>query len=318
MIDLEKFSNITKTLSLIFNKNDLFWAIKAISTSLKVEQYCLLLWDDDQKVLKNKVICCPNHNDEKEINISLKRGDGHSCYVFQSGEKMLCQNGSRRVDFKSNNECNCTQNKPLLSLPLFCNRVLGVWNIHKAKENNFTKEDIGMFSLVADHIAIAISRLDKLKLKKNLPIKDDVTHLFNKNDFIECLEKEISRCKRHARIFSLVMADIDNSNNYNGITGSGESSLKRIAKIINNHSRKEDSTTYLGGNKFVLLLPEVNKSSAFEVAEKLHNIISKTPFIGRENLGEGKLLITTGSATYPVDGNNAENLIKSASKKMYF
>lgn len=135
---------------------------------------------------------------------------------------------------------------------------------------------------------------------------------------MECLEKEMVRCKRYNRKFSLILIDITNLQNYNDINGhaNGDSALKQIAKIIQNHSRKGDLISYFGGDKFVLLLPEADVSSAFAGAERLRKRIAEKPFIGIENLPEEKLSITYGTAVYPADGNNVENLIKSVAKKM--
>ncbi len=153
--------NTIKNLSITYsNSETLYSMIKVICKTINIKQFCLMLWDEDQQVLKNAIIDCSNHKDEKVIkDINLSIGKGISGKIFQTGEQLLVKNKNMRNKFELHEGCCCMLNTPFLSIPLRCNKLLGVFNIHKSQKANFTKEDIEMFSLVVDHIAIAINRL---------------------------------------------------------------------------------------------------------------------------------------------------------------
>ncbi len=320
IIELYNLFNITKNLNLSVSLNELFDPLlKAFAPSLKIDQYCLLLFDEEQQVLKIRDFYGLYENREPVKEISLKPGKKISGKVFQTGEPILIQNANLNNDIFCSK--GCTQNiGSLLSLPLVCKKkVIGVWNIYKTKKHNFEKEDVKVLSLVAEHLAITINRTNIYDHIKELSIKDDLTQLHNRRYFFDFSKKELELSIRYNRTFSIILIDIDYFKKYNDINGhiQGDEALKQTAEILQNQVRKGDLLARLGGDEFVILLPETNTSSAFVLAEKLRKRLAQTHFKGEENQPGKKLTITSGIASYPANGDDTIKIIKSADKKMY-
>jgi len=114
-----------------------------------------------------------------------------------------------------------------------------------------------------------------------LTTTDGLTGAFNKRYFIKEMEREMSRSIRYGRDLSLIMCDIDHfkatNDNYGHLAG--DYVLKQVARIIKEHIRRDDIFARYGGEEFTLLLPEVPKESAIQLAEKLRHLIESEQFV---------------------------------------
>jgi diguanylate cyclase (GGDEF)-like protein/PAS domain S-box-containing protein len=100
---------------------------------------------------------------------------------------------------------------------------------------------------------------------------DCLTSLFNRRYFIELAQKELSRLSRYGGELSLIMFDIDYFKRINDTYGHsiGDIVLQEIARICRETLRKIDIVGRIGGEEFVVLLPQTNLQQAAEAAERL-------------------------------------------------
>ena len=114
-----------------------------------------------------------------------------------------------------------------------------------------------------------------------LTTTDGLTGAYNKRYFIKEMEREMSRSIRYGRDLSLVMCDIDHfkatNDNYGHLAG--DYVLKQVARLIRSHIRRDDIFARYGGEEFMLLLPEVPKESAYQLAEKLRQLVESEHFV---------------------------------------
>jgi diguanylate cyclase (GGDEF)-like protein len=90
--------------------------------------------------------------------------------------------------------------------------------------------------------------------------------------------------------------------------------LIEVAKRLNTALRDEDTVSRMGGDEFILLLPETNVNGAAKVAQKL--LASLTlPFLFQDH--ELSVTASLGIALYPSDGADIETLSKNADTAMY-
>ncbi len=150
-------------------------------------------------------------------------------------------------------------------------------------------------------------------------VTDALTNLFNYRYFIQQLNREISRDKRHKSKFSLIMIDIDFFKNYNDVFGhqAGDVILKRIAQTMLDNTRNSDIVARYGGEEFVIICPELSKTEATKVAEKLRQMVAKLDLPHKKETSNGNLTISLGVASFPEDGESAYRLIRSADKALY-
>jgi diguanylate cyclase (GGDEF)-like protein len=119
---------------------------------------------------------------------------------------------------------------------------------------------------------------------RELSIRDDLTGLFNRRYLDRALEAEFIRAIRYRRNFSLLLLDIDSFKVINDSYGHmcGDAVLVKAAFLIRGCLRNSDVVARYGGDEIAILLPETDKSSATEIAEKLRHLIEGTCFEWRE------------------------------------
>jgi diguanylate cyclase (GGDEF)-like protein/PAS domain S-box-containing protein len=100
---------------------------------------------------------------------------------------------------------------------------------------------------------------------------DYLTGLVNRRQFIELAETELSRLNRYGGELSLILFDIDHFKLINDTHGHsvGDLVLQKIAQISLNAVRRSDIVGRLGGEEFVVLLPQTSRQQAAEAAERL-------------------------------------------------
>jgi len=151
--------------------------------------------------------------------------------------------------------------------------------------------------------------LERQKFEE-LSVTDPITGLFNQRHFQNHLSIEIDRAKRHQRIISLVMADIDSFKKMNDEKGhiEGNKLLQAIALALKDNVRNIDLVFRYAGDEFAILLPDTPKEGAKDVAERVRTHIEK------QKLGA---TLSLGVATYPEDSSSSEELIQKADQALY-
>ncbi|WP_019555735.1 putative bifunctional diguanylate cyclase/phosphodiesterase [Thiomicrorhabdus arctica] len=148
--------------------------------------------------------------------------------------------------------------------------------------------------------------------------RDDLTQLPNRKMFNDRLEQAILHSKHHGGEFAVVFLDLDNFKDVNDTLGHsmGDTLLIETAKRISHCVRDTDTVSRIGGDEFILLLPELNETNI--INRILHEILGtlREPFILD---ADNKLFISAsmGVTIYPDDASNAESLLKNADQAMY-
>ena len=100
---------------------------------------------------------------------------------------------------------------------------------------------------------------------------DPLTGAFNRRHMERCLADAIERQRRTSAPASLLLIDIDHFKDINDELGHarGDGVLKAIVALIEGRSRKLDSLFRIGGEEFMLLLPDTREAAAAVLAEQL-------------------------------------------------
>lgn len=154
---------------------------------------------------------------------------------------------------------------------------------------------------------------------RQLAITDALTELYNFGYFWDRLKEERARAERYQRLLSLVLVDIDHFKHYNDNNGhpAGNEVLRRISRIMSEESREVDIVARYGGEELVILSPETNRRHAFLLAERIRQRIADTLFPYRQSQPGGRITVSAGVATYPVDADSAETLVHCADQALY-
>ncbi len=161
-----------------------------------------------------------------------------------------------------------------------------------------------------------INSLNSLNKKlKELSSKDPLTSLFNRRTIFDLLEREFERSYRNNSVFSLIMFDIDHFKRVNDVYGhqKGDEILKSFAEILKESVRPYDTPSRIGGEEFLLLLPNTDKMSALKVGERIRKRVM-------ENSVDGiKVTVSGGisSSEELSENQKISDLIKIADDRLY-
>lgn len=134
---------------------------------------------------------------------------------------------------------------------------------------------------------------------------DPLTGLLNRRALDRDLRRERARAARYGRRFSLMVIDVDGLKKVNDTDGhlAGDLYLRSLATALSDVLRSGDEAYRIGGDEFVVLLPETAEARAEVVAERVHEA-GAPPF-------------SWGAATYGPDGDDAEKLLSLADQRLY-
>jgi len=154
---------------------------------------------------------------------------------------------------------------------------------------------------------------------RQLAITDSLTRLYNFGYFWDRLKEERARAERYGRLLSLVLVDIDHFKFYNDHNGhpAGNEVLRRISRILSEESREVDIVARYGGEELVILSPESNRRHAYLLAERIRQRIADTLFAYRQSQPGGRITVSSGVATYPIDADSEESLVHCADQALY-
>ncbi len=148
---------------------------------------------------------------------------------------------------------------------------------------------------------------------------DDVTGLYNRRYFYENLERICSLYDRREdeTSFSLIAIDVDNLKYINDQYGQprGDDVLRHVASAMLNAIRKSDICFRTGGDEFMVLLPDCDKTAAVAVAKVIAKNVSDQAVPVGDSKFE-KITISAGISTY-VHGTDISEIISAADRKLY-
>ena len=146
---------------------------------------------------------------------------------------------------------------------------------------------------------------------------DSLTGVNNRREILSLGEKELQRCCRYHRYFSLLVIDIDHFKHINDTFGHllGDKTLITVAGAIKNCLRQVDSFGRFGGEEFVAILPETNLEDAATTAQRICQVINKLNIeIDRQKV---RVTASIGVATFSPEDNNLEAVIERADHAMF-
>jgi len=146
---------------------------------------------------------------------------------------------------------------------------------------------------------------------------DSLTGLPNRTLLSDRLTMGLALSRRTDNRLAVLMLDLDKFKAINDTMGHGvgDQLLKAVAERLTSVSRKSDTIARIGGDEFVLVLPQVSQpANASRLAQRILDVF-REPLV----FDGHQLNITTsiGIAVYPEDGKDIEILLKNADTAMY-
>ncbi|MEZ5818289.1 MAG: PleD family two-component system response regulator [Hyphomicrobiaceae bacterium] len=149
-------------------------------------------------------------------------------------------------------------------------------------------------------------------------ITDPLTGLHNRRYMESHLSTLVNQATQSGRTLSVLVADIDYFKKVNDTYGhdAGDNVLREFATRLRRNTRGIDLACRLGGEEFVIIMPDTELSRAMQVAERLRACIAAEPF---QVNAQGTLAVTAsvGVSTLERRDDTPETLFKRADNALY-
>lgn len=196
--------------------------------------------------------------------------------------------------------------------------------VSEARERLFYVETLSpIFTNEGSLVGITGTSHDITSLKRNekliryMAYHDELTGLPNRALFVERLNTSLMISSRYRKKVAVIFLDLDDFKKVNDLLGHsvGDEILLNVAKRLQGCIRPLDTVARLSGDKFLILIQNVDTTQ--EVIDYLREIsrIFHEPFdLNRDSYN---ITASMGVAIFPEDGKTVEDLIKSADTAMY-
>jgi diguanylate cyclase (GGDEF)-like protein len=143
---------------------------------------------------------------------------------------------------------------------------------------------------------------------------DALTGVANVQAFYTLAATEIARARRYRHPFTIAFLDLDDFKTVNDRLGhsAGDAVLRTVARAIVSVMRASDIVARVGGDEFVVLLPETGTAPARLAIEKLRQAVS-----GLVPAHGWRLTASIGVATYLVPPESVDVLVGTADQLMF-
>lgn len=151
-----------------------------------------------------------------------------------------------------------------------------------------------------------------------MAITDALTGLYNRHYMDRHLRTLVDEAVQRGKPLSVLIADIDYFKAVNDTHGhqAGDEVLREFSRRLQKNIRGIDLACRLGGEEFVVMMPETDLTKAYAVGERLRQCIASDPF----HLEEDKQLTVTASvgiATLDGIDDTPEGLLKRSDEALY-
>jgi len=203
-------------------------------------------------------------------------------------------------------------------IPLIAHgETIGILNVESTPGDVDTLRRV-FAGAVGEQLALTVANLqlrDKLHAQA---IRDPLTGLFNRRYLEETLPRELARADRAGQQVGIFAVDVDHFKRFNDTFGhdAGDLVLRELGGLLRASFRSSDICARLGGEEFVVILPDTDRERLVRRAERLGDAVRSLALVHRE-LPLGAVTVSIGVAIFPESGRDAETLLGIADTALY-
>ncbi len=299
--------NVDQILSILLNR---------MSELLPARNWTLYLVDPEDQTLTFEVVVGVDKAPLE--NIRIEPGKGIAGQAAQTGLPVRIPRdvyGDKRFDDRVD-QITGFKTEAVICLPLIARgEVVGVLELINPDDPAlFDDAFLPVFSLLSDFMAIAIVNARNYEKINRLVITDDVTDQYN----TRFLHEYLARLLEAGHEFSLVFMDLDDFKQVVDTHGHqlGSRMLKEVAATIAAHLESGDRLVHYGGDEFVIVLPDKDKTRTISTVENLRRALGDSVFLQSESLCV-RIGASFGIANCPRDAADKKTLLQLADNALY-
>ncbi len=184
------------------------------------------------------------------------------------------------------------------------------------------RQALESLSVVAGQTSVALELAHLRQYTQELKAMaetDPLTSLNNRRNLLGLLQAEVNRARRYGKPLSLVMIDIDRFKLFNDTYGhqAGDDVLRMLARLLKNSCRNIDTPGRLGGEEFLVVLPETTLEAAGTYAERVRSLVERLGKRLRNRYPAHALTISVGITSFNQEEDDLDSLVRRVDNAMY-
>ncbi len=193
----------------------------------------------------------------------------------------------------------------------------GAFSLYRRDNQYPTASTVELMKLASDLISVAVEHrqlTDQLTFQAR---HDSLTGLPNRAMFGDRLEQAVANSARSKKPGAVITVDVDRFKHVNDTYGhqAGDEMLCQVAHRLGRRLRKSDTLARMGGDEFALILSELATTADADLVAKSLIKEFTTPIDLRGH--EFFVSVSMGSAVFPQDSSDPNNLLKCADFALY-
>jgi diguanylate cyclase (GGDEF)-like protein len=249
-------------------------------------------------------------------SLEVPMGQGISGWVAQHKKPII--NGDPMAESKHlGDPSRVSVLRSTLSIPLQGrDGVAGVLTLYRKEKQAFTKDHLRMLLAASSKLGLSVENSLQFEKAQDTASTDFLTGLPNARSICAHLDSELSRSERSGLPLAVLLCDLNGFKTVNDNYGHlvGNKLLVEIAKNFRTVCREYDLVGRLGGDEFILVLPEFTLATVKELLPRVELAVEAA---GQTVCGKKVVTASVGAAFYPQDGVTAEELLSEADRSMY-
>ncbi len=221
----------------------------------------------------------------------------------------------------------------LESRPLRGAVAVPLWEPGKSGESSSSAQESGLLFLLAqsdlgrdsllrlgERLSRFVTRRWRHQREVNQRIHvDGLTGVYNRTFFDSQFTLELERARRSEVPLTLVIADLDKFKAINDTYGhqAGDTTLRMVARRLQEELRRIDHICRIGGEEFALILPDTSQEAAQEVMGRLLDSKFRTSMSAAGDTIDITVTFSYGAVTFPAAGADPFELYRKADAMLF-
>jgi len=256
-------------------------------------------------------------------SLEIPLGEGLSGWVAKNSQAIV--NGNPSVEPGYLNDPKKFSNlRSALSVPLIgTSGVVGVLTLYDADKDAFSRDHLRILQAISSKLGLTIENSLKYRRAEDSATLDFLTGLANARSLFVQLEQEVVRCLESGSPLAVLVGDLNGFKQVNDKLGhlEGNRLLKLVAAALRSECRPQDFVARMGGDEFVVILPDVEPGQVSVVARRFSRAAESSWdefYVATGGLEfETGLSLAIGVAHLGADGQSPEELLAVADRRMY-
>ncbi len=196
-------------------------------------------------------------------------------------------------------------------------QVIGFLSLNNHTPNYYNRDHADILSAFASQASIALTHARLHKKIHEMAITDPLTGILNRRGLERWGQYEIDRAKRFNSPLSAIFFDLDEFKAINDTYGhdAGDDVLKQVVSCCQSVIRTIDIFSRVGGEEFLIILPETSLPIAIQVAERIRQTTEEYKFIS--TCHQIKMTISLGAVELNEEIDTLAELMTTADQYMY-